>query len=368
MNLPFIELYHFYLDILNEVIQSSSKEEINADSLVNSLENTAPEDQYINNDENNEINEIDVILNTVMQRMRRLEENSEMVPNSVNQVVKSVLNERTNSRVRRQTDPDREPKQSKDKIETVVETALRQRTNNDAQTVGSMLAQIPGILEDHGLSFNSIVSGFRSFESSIENIAKQMHEDQKQSLKIQNELHEDNKNMIDKLTSGLDGIKEEMHDQLEPIALKIGDESNLDEIIHEGFHQIAEKLGDESKLDETLHDGLHQIAEKLGDENKLEDTIHHGFESIAENLGGKSNLEDAVHDGLHGIADKLDQITSNGLDGIKDSLDKARNPVLNMPSSFGSSRKFIKKQALRKPWELLRPEGGQKLISYHKLS
>ena len=96
-----------------------------------------------------------------------------------------------------------------------------------------------------------------------------------------------------------------------------------------------------SNLDDVVHDGLHQIAERLGDENKLEETLHHGLETIAENLGSETNLEDAVHDGLHGIADKLEQITTYGLDGIMDSLDKSRNPVVNLPSTFGTSRKFL---------------------------
>ena len=337
----------FVSDFLNEVLQTTG--------ILNENEvDSEQEDNFIENDAIDDINEIDVILDTVLQRMRKLEENNELMHNSVDKVIKSALHQKQNSRVRRQTDPDREPKQAKgnmrEKLESVVETALRQRTHNDAQTVGTMLAQIPGILEDHGLSFDSIVSSFRSFESSIENIAKQMHEDNKQ-------MHMDSLKIQDKLTSGLDGIKEEIHDQLEPIGLKeskldeivhegldqiakkLGDESKLDETIHEGLHEIAEKFGDNSNLDDVVHDGLHQIAEKLGDENKLEETIHHGLETIAENMGGKSNLEDAVHDGLHGIADKLDQITTYGLDGIMDSLDKSRNPIINFPSTFGNSSK-----------------------------
>ena len=111
---------------------------------------------------------------------------------------------RRRRRVKRDTE--REPKLSQEKargkLENVVETALRQRTHNDAQTVGTMLAQIPGILEDHGLSFESISNGFRSFQSSIENLGKQMHEDNKQMHDDNKQMHDDNKQMQEKIISG----------------------------------------------------------------------------------------------------------------------------------------------------------------------
>ena len=55
----------------------------------------------------------------------------------------------------------------------------------------------------------------------------------------------------------------------------------------------------------------------------------------------KSSIDETLHDGFHGISDKLDQIATNGLEGIMNSLDKARNPIVNLPSSFGSSCKYI---------------------------
>ena len=204
--------YTFVSDVFNEVLQTNSNDEDEnegvSETLIDFLDTAAIPDQDRNDNDDDfsdTENQIDIILDLVLERMRILERNNEVVHNSVDEVLKSVLNERNKSRVRRQTEPDREPKQSKEnvreKLETVVETALRQRTHNDAQTVGSMLAKIPGILEDHQLSFDSIVSGFRSFESSIENIAKQMHEDNTQ-------MHADNKEMVKQMASVLDG----MHD------------------------------------------------------------------------------------------------------------------------------------------------------------
>ena len=100
VNNAFLTLVIDLLDILNEVIPTNHEEEVNAASFSNFMDNVAPQNQDANANEKqefDEIDEIDVILNTVMQRLRRLEDNNE---NSVDQVVRSVLDER-NSRVKR---------------------------------------------------------------------------------------------------------------------------------------------------------------------------------------------------------------------------------------------------------------------------
>ena len=113
--------------------------------------------------------------------------------------------------------------------------------------------------------------------------------------------------------------------------------TNLEEVIHEGFQHIAAKLGDESKLKEALHDELHQISEKFGKQPKVENTPHAGF---VDKIVEKSSIDKTLHDGFHGISEKLEHISSHVLEEIIVSLDKAQKAIVNLPASFGSSRRL----------------------------
>ena len=220
-------------------------------------------------------NDIDAILDTIIQRMRSLEENTENI-SSVKEVVASVMQER-NQRVKRDAEDitGAEKRSSNDEIGILSKTlAERSHLSNNPQTVGTLLATIPGILDEHGLSFDAISKHLFNFEKSLE----------------------------DTLKSGLSKIAE-----------KVG----------ENGKENSDKLGD---IGETLHNGLDLIAEKMEYSANIEDTLHDGFHSISEKLDDKSQLDDTIHEGLHEISEKLETVNSYGLKGIINNLDK-HHPV-----------------------------------------
>ena len=123
----------------------------------------------------------------------------------------------------------------------------------------------------------------------------------------------------------------------------------LDKTQHDGMHSLMSSLTDEDNningLTEALHDGLDMISMKMPEKNHLEETVHDGFDSLVESLSDRDQLGSIIHDGLHDlsehIGDKSDfsQVLHSGLDGIQDALVSARNPVVNLPASFGTSCK-----------------------------
>ena len=84
-------LIYFFLDLLNEVVSKEEWKDIRESEIVNSF-----------HEDDEEANEIDLILETVLQRMRSLQEGTDIGNNSVDDVVASVLKERQGtSRVKR---------------------------------------------------------------------------------------------------------------------------------------------------------------------------------------------------------------------------------------------------------------------------
>ena len=149
-------------------------------------------------------------------------------------------------------------------------------------------------------------------------------------------------------------MKEMMNNKLEQNAKLVHNDAKalhqdivkLDKTQHDGMHSLMSSFTDEDNningLTEALHDGLDMISMKMPEKNHLEEAVHDGFDSVVESLSDRDQLGSIIHDGLHDlsehIGDKSDfsQVLHNGLDGIQDAL-VSRNPVVNLPASFGTS-------------------------------
>ena len=245
---------------------------------------------------NEEINEMDNILETVIQRMRTLQDEEDIKKNPVDKVVASVLKER-NTRVKRNTE-EKEGFQfplgrSNDDFVTgsgILKTiADRSHLSSNPQTVGSYLATIPGILEDQGVTFDSISKHIYNFEKSMENV----------------------------IESGFSKLADQINKAGDKIGASGDILSNIGDFLHQDIDSLKQTIGENG---ETLHKGLDSIAEKMEYNANIEETLHDGFHSIAETLEDKST-DDTIHDGLHEISEKIETINSYGLTGIINSLD-----------------------------------------------
>ena len=178
---------------------------------------------------------------------------------------------------------------SNDELVPGLVKALSERSHlsSNAQTVGSLLATIPGILEDHGVSFDSISKHLFNFEKSLENT----------------------------IESGFSNIAKTIDKNAEKLG-ELGE--TIKQTAKETGDINAEKLGE---LGETLHNGLDSMVEKMDYNANIEETLHEGFHSISEKLEDKSKIDDTIHDGLHEISEKIETINSYGLTGIINSLD-----------------------------------------------
>jgi chromosome segregation ATPase len=208
-------------------------------------------------------------------------------------------------------------------------------TKNDVQTVGSLLAKIPGILEIHEESYNDIGSKISGIATSLAGAF---------TLGMSS-LGDRVAQVGDQISQGMTSLGDKMED------LKKQGEKQ-DKTLHDGMHNIVESLTDDDNningLTQTLHDGLDTLSDKMDSKSNLEEAIHDGFDNLASKFSDKNNLESVIHDGLHDLTEQIssqsevDQILHNGLDGIKGALEKSRNPIVNLPSSFGTSCKFNK--------------------------
>ncbi len=248
---------------------------------------------------NEEINEMDTILETVIQRMRRLQKDDFKLKAPVDKVVASVLKER-NSRVKRNTEgQDDEVAEGRSNDDIVSGSGLlntlseRSHLSSNPQTVGSYLATIPGILKDQGVTFDSISKHIFNFEKSMENVIESGF----------SKLAEQVKQAGDRIGESGEKNSEVLSD--------IGD------FLHQDINSIKQTIGENG---ETLHQGLDSIVEKMDYNANVEETLHDGFHSIADMLEDKST-DDTIHDGLHEISEKIETINSYGLTGIINSLD-----------------------------------------------
>ena len=271
-----------------------------------------PPGYYIEED----MNEMDTILETVIQRMRTLQEIDDF-RTPIDKIVASVLKERT-SRVKRSTkgqnEEGQEVAEGRSNDDLVSGSSLlntlseRSHLSNNPQTVGSYLATIPGILKDQGVTFDSISKHLFDLEKSMENV----------------------------IESGFSKIA----DQVKQAGDRIGESgeknseilSDIGNFLHQDIDSIKQTIGENG---ETLHQGLDSIVEKMDYNANIEGTLHDGFHSIAEKLvEDKSKLDDTIHDGLHEISEKIESVNSYGLTGIINSLDSHGHP--NLPVVHGN--------------------------------
>ena len=71
----------------------------------------------------------------------------------IDQLLETILDRRRRRRVKRDADA---ATSDEDDLPNLLSKTIRERQSSTSQTVGSMLAKIPGILEKHGVSFESI--------------------------------------------------------------------------------------------------------------------------------------------------------------------------------------------------------------------
>ena len=176
-----------------------------------------------------------------------------------------LLNEIVQRRRRIKRSPDEEPKRKVPLKEGLLESVLGKSIASKSETstrdgslrgetVGSLLATIPGILEVHEQSYDNIgdqissgVSGLIAAIKSVgENLATTLHQD---AEKMQETLHQDME--------------------------------KLDKTQHDGMHALMSSLSDEDNningLTEALHDGLHDLSEQIGSKSDVSQVISFSF-------------------------------------------------------------------------------------------
>ena len=156
----------------------------------------------------------------------------------------------------------------------LVKGSFKERTHLEGQTVGSLLATIPAILQKEGLTLTSISDNILSLQSSLEHsltdgmahLGEELSQQLEKSLAPLKDLHD-------------------LH-YLEVLPDKLTDHGELTETVHDGFDALVEKMADKTKIDDTLHDGLHEISEKLGEVNS------YGLNGIMDQI---SKIDDGHH-------------------------------------------------------------------------
>ena len=276
---------------------------------------------------NEEENEMDIDLETFLEKIRALQEKNDTI-HSLDEVVSFVLTKK-NSRAKRNVEEEEvlaaENRSNDDVVSGLVKTlSERSQLSSNSQTVGSLLATIPGILQSQGVKFDSISNHIVNFEKSIENV----------------------------IESGFSKIAEQVKQAGDRIG-KSGEKnseilSDIGDFLHQDIDSLKQTIGDNG---ETLHQGLDSIVEKMEYSANVEETLHDGFHSIAEKLvEDKSKLDDTIHDGLHEISEKIDSVNSYGLTGIINSLEShgySKLPIVHGNNKgLGYECKFIKMQTI----------------------
>ena len=146
------------------------------------------------------------------------------------------------------------------------------------ETVGSLLATIPGILQVHEESYNTIGHQISTVGSgliaAINSVGEKMHQDAKE-------------------------MKETMHKDME----------KLEKTQHDGMHSLMSSFSDDDHnlngLTEALHDGLDMISMKMPEKTHLEEAVHNGFDSLVESLSHRDELGSIIHNGLHDLSEQI---------------------------------------------------------------
>ena len=226
------------------------------------------------------------------------------------------------------------------------------------ETVGSLLATIPGILQVHEQSYDNIgdqiSTGVSGLIAAISSVGQTMHQDAVQMKEMMSNKLEQNAQLMH---NDLEKNAQLMHEDQDANSKLVHNDARalhqdivkLDKTQHDGMHLLMSSFTDEDNningLTEALHDGLDMISLKMPEKNYLSETVHDGFDSLVESLSDRDELGSIIHEGLHDLSEQIgdrsdfSQVLHSGLDGIQDALVSARNPVVNLPASFGTSCK-----------------------------
>ena len=193
-----------------------------------------------------------------------------------------LLNEIVQRRRRIKRSPDEEPKRKVPLKEGLLESVLGKSIASKSETstrdgslrgetVGSLLATIPGILEVHEQSYNNIgnqiSSGVSGLIAAIKSVGEKM-------TSVGETMHQDS----EKMHQDAEEMKETLNNKLE----------KLDKTQHDGMHALMSSLSDEDNningLTEALHDGLHDLSEQIGSKSDVSQVISFPFLSFLSYL------------------------------------------------------------------------------------
>ena len=289
-----------FSDLINEVISLNIGGDTNCEDVLGEHSDEDDHHKHETEDfEDEEFNEIDVILATVLAKMRTLQgEFGNKIVEKEGDPVK-LEEDFPSARVKRE---------SEENVSGLLTKALAERSHltSNAQTVGTMLATIPSILEDHGVSFESISKHLYNLEDSLSKIADKMgdHHEQSHILALENVIESGFTKLAENEAKMTQAVKEN------------------GKMLESGLTKVAETNSEVlGGMSDNLHNGLDSIVEKMDYAANLEETLHEGFHSISDKVGDKSKIGDTIHDGLHEISEKVDAINSYGLTGIINSID-----------------------------------------------
>ena len=125
----------------------------------------------------------------------------------------------------------------------------KSETSIRGETVGSLLATIPGILQVHEESYNTIGHQISSVGSGLIAAINSVGEKMEHAAE---EMHQDSVIMNNKL-------------------------EKLDKTQHDGMHSLMSSFTDEDNnlngLTEALHDGLHDLSEQIGSKSDVSQVL-----------------------------------------------------------------------------------------------
>ena len=261
-----------------------------------------------------------------------------------------LLNEIVQRRRRIKRSPDEEPKRKVPLKEGLLESVLGKSIASKSETstrdgslrgetVGSLLATIPGILEVHEQSYDNIGDQISSIGSGLIAAIKSVGE---KMTSVGETMHQDSEKMhqeAEEMNNKLEKLDKTQHDGMHALMSSLSDEDNningLTEALHDGLHDLSEQIGSKSDVSQVitfsfldnsylvtlekvnvvklwstilfqiLHDGLDMISMKMPEKNHLEEAVHDGFDSLVESLSDRDELGSIIHDGLHDLSEQI---------------------------------------------------------------
>ena len=317
------------LGILDEIVTrsgtagqnktNSPEEELQHSEITQEITTHVDEVTEIENEDH-----IGDILDMVLARMRMVHESNEVQDNSVHNEGFSVSEEISKDRKTRSTD-------TEDSVALLRSQQIS--TKSSGVSVGTLLAAIPDILEDHGVTFGAISNHLYNFEKALEGAVKsgfsEVAETMKQTSKAQTETM---KQTSEALNQNLEKNSETLNHGFESI------QKTIHQTAHENSETMAMAVNQNSEtlnhgldsIQKTIHQGLGSIIEKMEHNVKLEDTLHDGLHLISDKIGDKTKIDDTLHDGLHEITEQIQAVNTYGLSGLINTLD-GHDHILTYP-------------------------------------